>query len=131
MAKANRTFRSDATADTSLVTTAETVIATLAGVTTKYGSESVRLRGWAQITAGTATTAITLRIRRSSVTGTLVGEANPIQGGVAAASTSGLDIATTDTPGDVAGQTYVLTAQQTAATGNGTALQASLEAAVG
>lgn len=114
--------------DTALVTTAETVVATLSGVSTPRATK-VSLRGWAQLTTGVATTAVTPRVRRGvDATGTLIDEANTVTLGAAAGSTEQFEISVTDDGADLAGATYVLTLQQTAATGNGTCLEASLEA---
>lgn len=123
-------YDSPITTDTPLVTTTETVIATLSGVTSSGPGQRVKLHGWAQVTAGTSTTAVTLRVRQGAgITGTVVGEANPVQGGVVAATTASLDIDVTDAlAGEIANQTYVLTAQQVAASANGSVLQASLRA---
>ncbi len=59
--------------DVTIVTTAETVVATLAGITTPR-KVNITLRGWAQVTTGAATTALTARVRRgTTIAGTLVG----------------------------------------------------------
>jgi hypothetical protein len=126
-----RQFSSYASADTALVTTAETVIATLAGVSTNQPGQTVALRGEAQITTGANTTAVTLRVRRDSLTGALVGEANAAQVSAAAGSTEDHSVYVEEVaPGEFSGRTYVLTAQQTAASANGAAVQASLVAQV-
>lgn len=126
-----RGFSAYSGTDTSLVTTAETVIATLTGVSTNQPGQTVALRGQATITLGTGTTAIALRVRRDSVSGALVGEPTPDQIETAAGSTETHDIYVEDqNAGEFAGRTYVLTAQQTGASGNGNALQASLAADV-
>jgi len=118
-----------ATADTALVTTAETVVATLTGCSTSGPGKPVRLTGEFQITLGTNATGLTVRIRRDSLTGTLVGEANAVQIETAAASTEDHDIEVTDTPtGEIFNATYVLTVQQVAASANGSVLQAFLKA---
>lgn len=123
-----RTLTAEATTDTPLVTTAETVVATLSGVTTGR-AKNVSLSAWAQLTTGTATTAVTPRIRRGTdATGTLIGEGNPVTVGAAAGSTETFEVATIDDGVDLAGASYVLTLQQTAATGNGSCLQAYIEA---
>lgn len=125
---ARNTHHINSTADVTLVTTAETVVATLSGVNTG-GKRDVALRGWAQVTTGVGTTALTPRIRRgTTVGGTLIGEANPEQVEAAAGSTEESSTEVTDAGVELGGASYVLTIQQTAATGNGTALQASLEA---
>lgn len=116
------------TTDVNVPTTTETVVATLSGVSTPR-KRDITLKGWVQLTNGTATTAVTPRIRRGTdATGTLVGEGNPVQIGTAAGSTEGYDIETIDPGVDLSNATYVLTVQQTAATGNGTALQGELTA---
>jgi hypothetical protein len=128
---ATRHFSAYAETDTTLVTTAETVVATLTGVSTSAPGQTVALRGTVQITTGTATTAVTLRIRRDSLTGAVVGEAGPSQVSAAAGSTEEHErYAEEANAGEFSGRTYVLTAQQTAATGNGTVLTAALEANV-
>lgn len=128
MTRTARIASAESATDTTLVTTAETVVATLAGISTSLVGQRVKLRGWVQLTLGAATTTVTLRVRRTSVTGTLVGEANPVAIPSAAATTGEFEICVEDSPGEIAGGTYVLTAEQASATGNGTALQSSLEA---
>lgn len=122
-------YQTTQTADTTLVTTAETVVATLSGVNTPRRT-SVYLKGWAQLTTGVATTAVTPRIRRDSVSGTLVGEGNAVTIGAAAGGTEDFEVEGIDSGVDLANGTYVLTLAQTAATGNGTALQAGLSASM-
>jgi hypothetical protein len=117
-------------ANDTIVTTAETVLCTLSGVSTGRQA-SVQLRGWAQVTTGTATTALTPRIRRGvDATGVLIGEADPVTIGAAAGGTENLYVEAEDIGVDLSNATYVLTVVQTAATGNGTGLQASLEAQI-
>lgn len=117
------------TADTSVVTTNETAVAQVDNVITGGPGRTVELHGSMQITTGAATTAVTPRIRRGAgVGGALVGEGNPI--GAGAAATVAISLDTEDLPGDVDHQSYTLTVQQTAATGNGTVLQAELIAEV-
>lgn len=117
------------TTDTTIPTTTETVVATVVVPAVPGPGARVKLMGDAQVTAGTATTAVTPRWRRGTdATGTLVGEGNPIT--LAATNTGQVAFNATDTPGEIAGQSYVLTVQQTAATGNGSALQATALAIV-
>lgn len=81
----------------------------------------------AALTTGAATTAVTGRIRRgNSVAGALVGQPFTVQVGAALATS--LSGQASDIPGEVAGAQYCLTLQQTAATANGSALFASLQA---
>jgi hypothetical protein len=124
-----RTTSTEVTADTTLVTTAETVIATLSDVSTSRPGGTVRFRGEAKLTTGGSTTAVTLRVRRDSVSGTVVDESNAVTIEAAAGSTEDHDIQCDDSPsGEIFGATYVLTAQQTGAAANGTAIYAYLAA---
>ncbi len=115
------------TAAVALVTTAETVLATLAGISPPFSNPLIRLLGWAVITTGAGTTGVTLRFRRgTTITGTLAGIATTV---TASAGANTLCVyAVEDTPGEVANQQYVWTAQQVAATANGSALQSELQA---
>lgn len=101
---------------TVLTTTAEIVIATVAGVNTRPGSQVI-LHGFANLSAGAGTTSISLRWHRTSVAGPVVG------GGATSPATAGVNNTFTldnqDQPAESANATYVLTAQQNAATGNG------------
>jgi len=106
--------------DTVLVTTAETVVATLGGCSISAVGRTFRLRGTAQVTTGANTTGVQLRIRQDSLTGTVVHEVNTEQIEAAAGSTEAHEIDADDpTTGDVYNRTYVLTAQLVAATANG------------
>lgn len=116
------------TADAPINLAVETVIATLTGVSTPRRTD-VQIEGWAQITPGTAATAVTLRVRRGvDTSGVLVGEGNPEAIAGAVASTEDHYIKVRDVGVDLFNGTYVLTAQQTAATGNGSAVQSSMNA---
>jgi len=125
-------YDSPVTANTTITTTTETVAATLSGVNAPGPGATIKLTGFVQVTAGTGTTAITVTIREGTdATGTIVGEANAIAGGVTAGSTSSLDLVVTDVPaGELANQSYVVTVKQTGASGNGTILLATLRAVV-
>lgn len=123
-----RRFSSYSETDTTLVTTAETVVATLTGVSTAQPGQSVGLRGKANITLGTGTTAIVSRLRRDSVSGTVVGEVQTEQISSAAGSTEDHEIYHEDAnAGEFSGRTYVMTVSQTGASANGTVNNASLE----
>lgn len=115
--------------DTTLVTVAETVVATLSGVSSRGPGQRVDLEGEATVTTGGSTTALTLRVRRDGLTGTLVDEAIVDQVEAAAGSTETHSINCSDAnPGELANATYVLTVAQTGAAANGSVLHASLEA---
>jgi hypothetical protein len=121
-------FSSDVTANTTIVTTAETVLATVGGVSTPRKT-TVNVEGWAQVTTGASTTSLVPRIRRGTdATGTLIGEGNPVTIGAAAGGTEDIEIRVSDVAVDLANASYVLTVVQTAASANGTALQAGITA---
>lgn len=111
-------------------TTTETVIATVVVPAILGAGVAITLAGHTAFTTGTATTAVTFRLRRGGLTGTVVAAAEPDIAINAAGSTDPYGIQAVDTPPDSANLTYVLTAQQTAATGAGTAVVASLAAIV-
>lgn len=108
----------------------EVVIATLNGVVTPLGSQTVRLRGMAFVTSGTTTTAVVLRIRRASLTGTLVGDQTGQTVVTAAGDSNIYEVAGTDNPGEISGGVYVLTVQNTGGGTGGTTVYANLEAFV-
>jgi hypothetical protein len=123
-----RHFSAYGETDVSLVTTAETVVATLTGLSTGQAGQTVAIRGKANITLGTNTTAIVSRIRRDSLTGTTVGEVQTEQISSAAGSTEDHEIYREDAnAGEFAGRTYVMTVSQTGASANGTVNNASIE----
>ncbi len=112
-----------------LVTTAETIIITSEAVNIPYGQARLFVNAWAQLTTGVGTTAVTPRIRRGTlVTDTLVGEANAEGIKIAAGGTEPFKLAVLDTVTGYGSVQYVFTLEQTAATGNGTALQAGIVA---
>lgn len=126
-----RFYSASTTADTSLVTTAETVVATLAGVSTASPGESLDFSGALVLTTGANTTGVTLRVRQDGLTGALVGEAQADTLFGAAGSVETHTISTTHVnPGEFSGKTYVLTVQQVGATTNGNVTSASLRAHV-
>lgn len=116
-------------ANTTVTTTTETEAAQVAAPPPNRSGLVYTVRGWMQVTAGVGTTAFIPRIRRGTDTsGTLVGEGNPVT--VVAGNTLTVPLVVDDTPGEVSSLDYVVTVQQTAATGNGTVAQASLTAEV-
>lgn len=124
-----RRYTGPTTADTSVVTTTETVVATVTVATTPRDNARIQLKGFLQHTNGTNTTALTIRLRRGNgITGTVVGEANAEQISTAAGSTESHAIMAEDTPGEVVNQVYSLTIQQTGASANGSTLSAYVEA---
>lgn len=105
----------------------ESVVLQLPGITVQAGSP-VDLAGLVDVTEGTSGTAVTLRLRRGvDATGVLLATFGPFA--LAAAARSIFSVAWRDVQNvDVANQQYVVTMQQTAATGNGTANVANLRA---
>ncbi len=85
----------------------ETVVATLNGVSVPDPGSAVRLHGTAHVLTGVGATTITPRIRRTSLTGALIGEADAIA--VVASSIVAIVYDVDDLPGDVASLPYVLT----------------------
>lgn len=112
-----------------ITTTAETIVATLLGVNPDQGSQVIVLSGTVRLTTGTATTTVTLRIRRGPlVTSPLVGPATPNSIIGAAGNTNSYDVQAEDQTAEMANGTYVLTVQQASATGNGSAVEGELVA---
>lgn len=123
-------FSSGVAGVVTLVTTAETVVATLGGCVTRWPGQTFKITGNCVLTSGTSTTTVTMRIRRKSLTGTLVSDATPQNVTAAAGSSDAYGVYAEDAPGDVTGFTYVLTAQQASADGNGATVYANLTARV-
>ena len=110
-------------------TTTETVVATLSGITTDSASRRLTLFADIELATGVGTTAVAMRIRRGvDTTGPVVGVAETATAIGAAGSADPYSIEAADSPGEVNNQSYVVTIQQTGATGNGTAQSAQLTA---
>lgn len=126
----SRQYENQLSGTVPIVTTAETVALVTSRVSTTYESDPINIEGMVNVTGGTGTTACVIRIRRGNgTTGTVVRAADTDS--IAAGNTESFPIQGVDTPGDVAGQVYSLTVQQTAATGNGTVNGASSCVTVG
>lgn len=125
-----RQFNTQLSGTPTLTATTETVIMTLPGVSTNGAQDQVFVSGSMAVTAGTAATGVTVRVRRGTgITGTVIGTAEVDS--VTAATTEPFPFDAFDTPGEVAGQQYVVTAQQVAATGNGTAIYGAAQISLG
>lgn len=121
-------YSTHCTATVTVTTTTETSACTLTGVNAEAG-QVVRIEFAAQMTSGTGTTAITVRVRRGSGTGgALVGPANALT--ATAGNTSILTYQVEDSPGAVAVFPYSVTVQQTGATANGSVLDTEIFAFV-
>lgn len=93
----------------------ETVVCSLAGVTTRDDSGVVLLDGYVNFAAGTSAVGCQLTIRRGADTaGHVVKQTNDIS--VGASNGYAFAVRGYDTPGEVAGQEYVLTMTVTGAT---------------
>lgn len=113
------------TADTTVVTTAETAAVVSDPITPATDGAKVIISGHINITSGAGVTGLVIRIRRGNgVSGTLIGETEP--GALGASATDNFPFAITDFPGAVAGQQYTASVVQTGATGNGTINNASI-----
>lgn len=92
---------------------AETIIASL----TMNADEVVRtgaiLTGFAAFTVGTSGTAVRLRIRKTDVAGTVIGDTGALTGGVAATNLLAENVAGFDATPTAGSQVYVLTLQVT------------------
>ena len=115
------------TSGQALATNTETIVAVLPGISAQAGAQ-VNLTGEVDISAGTGTTGCTVSIRRgTTVAAPLVASIGPAP--PAAAGRDTIPIQAVDSlPADVAGQQYIVTVTQAAATANGTANTATLRA---
>lgn len=104
----------------------ETVVLTSNGVQSPNAWATISLTGVVTITPGTSATAVVIRVRRGTVTGTLVGVAETDT--LAAAANGIIPFFFVDTPGDVDGIKYVVTVVETGAAANGTVNYASIQA---
>lgn len=109
---------------------AETIIASITISEPEAIAAGVLLSGWAAFTVGTNGTAIRLRIRRTSVVGTVVADTGALTGGVAAAALMAQDIEGVDVPAASQGDVYVLTLQVTGGSAASTVSGVSLKAIV-
>ena len=109
-----------------ITTTTEKVAATTLPLTTDGANQTVNIDASGEVTTGTGTTSIQIRVRRGTgITGTQVGVTQTIT--TTAGNLYPFSIQVADTPGEVDGQQYVVTVQQVAATGNGTIDQAAIQ----
>lgn len=98
--------------------TVETVVLQSSRVSTANGNQTANLHGLVAVTAGTASTGVTVRVRKGVGTaGAIVGEA--VIDTAVAGDQYVIPFSVVDNPGDVAGQVYSVTVQETAATAAG------------
>lgn len=105
----------------------EKVILTLPGIDTTQERPTVNLEVNAPLTTEAEAEETILRIRRTGVTGT---EVKKVAQKIAASANGEINFAAQDKPGEVAGLTYVLTAEQKKATKKDTFIFPTLEATV-
>jgi len=114
-----REYTTYGTTDVNVVTTAETAAVTSDPVSPTSDNAEFTISGVINITAGTGTTEVVVRVRRgSTVAGALVGETDPHT--LAAGAKANIPFEVADTPGAVASQQYTASVVQTGASGNGT-----------
>lgn len=101
-----------------LVTDAETVVATLGGVSTNPAVSTVLFDAFVNLSPGTAATAITLSIREGSLTGAVVATADAAVVATQLGLPMSVPLNAVVPLGDVSDAVYVLTAQVLDATGN-------------
>lgn len=94
----------------------ETIVGTLTGVIPEVASQTVKLTAIGQLTLGASSLSGTFRIRRATLTGTLVTPVNGIVVFGTAAAIVNFVVTGDDTPGE-GNFTYVLTYQGTGDTG--------------
>lgn len=110
-----------------ITTTSETALCTVSGIDTTPEGDQVQLQGNVDLTPGAGSTSVTLRIRRGAGTaGQVVGVGQGDQ--VVAGQPSQTSAAGADTPGELSGGQYTLTAQLAGATANSSVTAASLQA---
>lgn len=108
----------------------ETIIGQIALTGDVAVQRSVIVRGFAAFTVGTSGTAARLRIRRTNVAGTVVGDSGALTGGIAAAAVVAENVVGVDAAPSNTGQVYVLTLQVTAAAAASTVSAVELDAIV-
>lgn len=111
-----------------LATAAETVVATLAGISTDVAGALIVLEGTASVLLGATGTEAVIRVRRGTTTGgTEVAKCT--FNALTAAKNYGLAIQCQDrNEGEIASGSYVLTVENVGATTEGEAVQADLAA---
>jgi hypothetical protein len=115
----------------SIPTTSETVVITSPLVKIPVSTCRVWVAGRCQLTSGTGTTAVTVRIRRGTTTaGTLIGAGISEAIKSAAGSTEPFALSVVDTLAGADAVQYVLTLQQAGATANGSVPQAAIDVEV-
>jgi len=114
-------------ANTTVTTTTETLAIGTDQIASPRQTVSALVFALLQLTTGTGTTGVTLRIRRGVLpTDPTVGEANVVTIGAAAGGTEVFSLLAREELQDAASVRYTAWVTQAAATGNGTILQAAI-----
>lgn len=108
----------------------ETVALTLAGVTSEFTGQQIVAWGILTFTAPAAITSLTIRIRKETITGTVVGEATIDAADPVATKLGVFHAFGIDPSADVSGGNYVLTFQGAGEGGPGTANAGLLQVAI-
>lgn len=116
-----------------LTTSAEKLVVAIAGISSKHAGQTLRLEGHINITTGTSTTAVVMRLREDSLTGNVI---DTVETDSIAATAAGNPedhfIAADFAPaGELSLKRIVLTVAQTGAAANGTINLATLRADLG
>lgn len=131
MAAGQYDFYNFAAGTVNVPTTTETVVGTTKSISTGYAGQIMLVQFTLEFTAGTGATSVIAKIERGSAAGGTAIRTSPSITVVAANIYNWTFVATDQLTGDVAGQVYVLTLTQAAATGNGTAQNAASAVTVG
>lgn len=123
-------FTSGVAAAQAITTSAEVVVATLAGVSNENGNRTVRLAGKAFVTSGSTTTAVVCRIRRATLTGTLLNNQTGQTVITLAGNSNIYPVEAVDSIDPGTGYVWVLTVQDTGGGTGGTTVYATLDATV-
>lgn len=118
----------DVTVDASPTAATETVIANVTLSADMSAVRGVLVHGFAAFTVGTAGVSAQLRIRQTSVTGTVVADTGAVTQGVVAAGLDSLVVDGLDTASTLPGQKYVLTLTVASATAASTVSNVCLTA---
>jgi hypothetical protein len=118
------TFSAQSSAETAVAETAETEVLKLVAGGTQSPNTKVIIDGTVNLLIGKEATAVVVRIRRSSLTGTVVLTQTTTM--ITAEKQASISFNAEDEPGEVAGVTYIVSVQQTAGKAAGTMKFAAL-----
>lgn len=105
----SKRFRGTTTIVASPALAAETIVASLTLNDAIQVVSNIKLFGWAAFTVGTSGVSVQLRVRKTNVSGTVVGDSGAVT--IAAAALGAYSCPGLDTSPTLPGQVYVLTMQ--------------------